>query len=134
MDLQGEYTKWIGTDTHDETFKILKELWNSFQILRPWNKESKEPKYLICDDRNVGLGSWIGEGAFDTIRQSCFRSRNFNPAQPRYRTFQKELLAIIDSLHIVEAQLRGYKCVILTDHKPLLPFIQRTRESYKLRR
>ena len=57
LKLQGEYTKWIWTDTHDQAFKRLKELVNSSQILRPWNNECKEPKYLICDTSNVGLVS-----------------------------------------------------------------------------
>jgi hypothetical protein len=133
-ELQGEYSKWIWTDTHDKAFKRLKELVNSPQILRPWNNESKEPKYLICDASDVGLGSWIGQGTLDSIRPACFHSRKFNPAQLRYPTFQKELLAIIDSLHFFEAQLRGNKFVILTDHKPLLTFTQRTPDSQKLRR
>ena len=86
-ELQGEYTKWIWTDTHDQAFKRRKELANSLQILRPWNNESKEPKYLICDANDVGLGSWIGQGTLDAIRPSCFHSRKFNPAQLRYATF-----------------------------------------------
>ena len=56
-ELREEYTKWIWRDTHDQAFKRLKELVNSSQILRPWNKESKEPKYLICGASDVGLGS-----------------------------------------------------------------------------
>ena len=107
---------------------------NSSQILSPWNNESTEPKYLICDASNVGLGSWIGQGTLDAIRQSCFHSRKFNRAQLRYPTFQKELLAIINSLHFFEAQLRGHQFVILTDHKPLLTFMQRRPDSQKLRR
>ena len=55
-ELQGEYTKWIWTDTQDQAFKRLKELVNYSQILRPWNNESKEPKYLICDASDVELG------------------------------------------------------------------------------
>ena len=32
-ELQGEYTKWICTDIHNQAFKRLKELVNSTQIL-----------------------------------------------------------------------------------------------------
>ena len=46
--------------------------------------------------------------------------QKFNPVQLRYPTVQKELLASIDRLHFVEAQLREHKFVILTDHKLLL--------------
>ena len=123
-EILGEYTKWVWMDTHAQAFKRLKELVNSSQILRPWNNESQESKYLICDASDVELGSFIGQGNLDAIRPSCFYSRKFNPPQLRYSTFQKELLAVIDSLHFFEAQLRGHQFVILTDHKPLLIFMQ----------
>ena len=86
--------------------------------------ESKQLKYLICDASNMELELWIGQGTLDPIRPSCFHSWKFNPAHLRYSTFQKEFLAIIDSLHFFEAQLKGHKFVILTDHKPLRTFIE----------
>ena len=87
---------------------------------------------MIYDASDVGLGSWIGQGTLDAIRPSCFHSRKFNPAQLRYATFQKELLAIIDSIHFFEAQLRGHKWVILIDHETLLTLMQRTPDGQKL--
>ena len=128
-ELQGEYTKCIWTDTHNQAFKRLKERMNSSQILTPWNNESKESKYLICDATDVGLGSLMGQGTLDAIRPSCFHSWKFNPAQLRYTTFQNELLAIIDNLHLFDAQLRRHQFAILTDHKPLLTFMQQTPDS-----
>ena len=133
-ELQGKYTKWIQTDTHDPVCKRLKELVNSSQILRPWNNAYKEPKYSVCDASDVELGSWIGQGTLDAIRPSCFYSQKFKPAQLRYPTFQKELVPIIHSLYVFEVQLSGHQFVILTDHKPLLTFTQRTPDSQKLRR
>ena len=68
------------------------------------------------------------------MRPFCFYSWKFNPAQLRYSTLQKELLAIINGLYFFEAQLRAYKFMIMTDHKPLLTFIERTTDSRKVRR
>ena len=110
------------------------ELLNPSQILRPQNNEFKEPKYFICDTSDAGLGSGIAQATLNNIRPSCFYSRNFDPVQPHYSTFQNVLLAIIDTLHFFEAQLRGDKFVILTDHKLLLTFMQGTPDSQKLRR
>ena len=56
-ELLGEYTKWIWIDTHDQAFKRLKKVINFLQILRPWNNESKELKYLICNTSDVELES-----------------------------------------------------------------------------
>ena len=88
---------------------------------------------MICDACDVGLGSWIGQGANDDIWLSCFHSQKFNPAQLRCLTFQKEWLAIIKTLYFFEDQLRGHQFVIMTDHKPLLPIVQRTPGTGKLR-
>ena len=66
---------------------------------------------------------WIGQDTLDAIRPACFYSWKFTFAQLRYTTFQKELLAIIDSSHIFVAQLREHKFVILADHKPLFTYM-----------
>ena len=42
----------------------------------------------------------------------------------RYPTIQKQLIAIIDSLHFFEAQLGGYRFVIVMHHKPLFKFVR----------
>ena len=73
-ELQGEVTKWFWRNTHDQACKSLKEVVNSSQILKGENNESKEPKCVICDTRDVGLGSWIGQGTLDAIRPSCYHS------------------------------------------------------------
>ena len=104
-------------------FKKIKRTNEFSDILTTQNKESKEPKYLIYNACDAGRGLWIGQSMLHTIRPSWFCSWIFKPEQPRYPTFQKELLAIIDSLHLFEAQLRGHKFIILTDYKVLLTFM-----------
>jgi len=52
----------------------------------------------------------------------------------KYPTYQKELLAIVDSLKFFEAQLREYKFTVLTDHQPLLSFLRPRQTSQKLAR
>ena len=103
-------------------------------MIEPWHNTSKEPKYLICNASDIGLGSWLGQGTLDRIRPARSHYRKFNPAQLSYATLQKELLAITDSLKFCEAQLRGTKFPIPTVHKPLETFIDRTQASQKLRR
>ena len=52
----------------------------------------------------------------------------------KYPTYQKELLAIVDSLKSFEAQLRDPKFTVLTDHQPLLSFLRPRQTSQKLPR
>jgi len=119
-ELQGENAPWRWTDTHTTALEKMKELVNSPQILKPWNHFSKEPKYLVCDASDIGIGSWIGQGELGSIRPCRFHSRKFSPTQLKYPTYQKELLAIVDSLKFLEAQLRDHKIMVLTHHQPLL--------------
>ena len=79
---------------------------NSPQIFKPWDYFSEAPKSLVYDASHIGQGSWIGQGEVESIRHCRFHSRKFSPGQLKYLIYQKELLAIIDSLQFFEAQLR----------------------------
>ena len=124
-ELLGEYTKWIWMNTHDQAFKGLKEGVNCSKILRPSRIKSKELQYLTCDASDMRLGSWIGQDTLAAIRPWCLHRRNFNSELLRYSSFQKELLPIIDNLHVLEAELRVDKFMIMPYYKALLTFIQR---------
>ena len=101
-DLRGTTRTWRWTDTHLEAHNQHKELINNSQVIKPCDNTSVEPKYLIYDASDIGLGSWLGQGTLDIIRPARFHSRKFNPAQLSYRTLHKELLAIINSLMFLE--------------------------------
>jgi len=131
-ELQGENAPWRCTDTHTRALEKIKELVNSPQILKPWDHFSGAPKYLVCDAGDIGLGSCIGQGELGSIRPCRFHSRKFSPAQLTYATYQKELLAIVDSVKFFNAQLRDHKFTVLTDHQPLLSFLQPRQTSQKL--
>jgi len=133
-ELQGENAPWRWTDTHARVLEKINELVNSQQILQPWNHFSEAPKYLICDASDIGLGSWIGQGERGSIRPCQFHFRKFSPAQLKYPTYQKQLLAIVDSLKFFEGQLRDHKFTVLTDHQPLLSFLRPRQTSQKLAR
>jgi len=107
---------------------------NSPQILKPWDHFSEAPKYLACDASDIGLGSCIGQGELGSIRPCRFHSQKFSPAQVKYPTYQKELLAIVDSLKFFDAQLRDHKFTVLEDHQPLLSFLRPRQTSQKLAR
>jgi len=131
-ELPGENTPWSWTDTHIRALEKIKELVNSLQILKPWYHFSEVPKYLVCDASDIELGSWMGPGELGSIRPCRLHSRKFSPTQLKYSTYQKELLAIVDSLKFFEAQLRDHKFTVLTDHQPVLSFLLRPQNCQKL--
>jgi len=133
-ELQGENAPWRWTDTYTVVLEKINELGKSLQILKPWNHFSEKPKYLVFDASDIGLGSWIGQGELASIRLCQFRCRKLSPVQLKYPTYQKELLAMVDSLKFFKAQLWDHKFTVLTDHQPLLSFLQPQQTSQKLAR
>jgi len=102
LELQGENAPCRWMDTHTIILVEIKELVNSLQILKPWNHFSEEPKYLVWDASNIGLGSWIEEGELGSMQCCQFHFQKFTSVQLKYPTYQKELLAIVDSLNYFE--------------------------------
>ena len=122
------------TDTHLQGFNQCKELINNSEVIQPWYNTREEPEYLICNAIDIGLASLLAQGTLARIRPTRFHSGKFIPAQLSYPTLQKELLAIIDSLRFLEAQLPVIKFTIPTNHKPLETFMDGTEASQELRR
>jgi len=56
-ELSGENVPWSWTDTHSRALEKITELVNSPQILKAWDHFSEAPKYLVCDDSDIVLGS-----------------------------------------------------------------------------
>jgi len=133
-ELQGENAPWGWMDTYTRALEKIKELVNFLQILKPWDQFSEAPKYLGCDASDIGLGLWIGLGELGSIWPCQFHSPNFSPTHLRYPIYQKELLAIIDSLKFFEARLQDHNFTVFTDHQPLLSFPQPWQTSQKLAR
>jgi len=133
-ELQGENAPWRWTDTQTRAPEKINELVNSPQILKLWDHFSEVSKYLVCNASNIGLGSWIGQGELGSIRHCRFHCGKFSPAKVKYPTYQKELLAIVDSLKFFEAQLRDHNFTVLTDHQPLVSFLLPWQTSQKLAR
>jgi len=133
-ELQNENAPWSWTDTHSTALEKIKELKKSLQILKPCDHFSKEPKYLVWDASNIGLVSWIGQGELESIRLCQFHYQKFSPTQLKYATCEKELLALVDSLKLFEAQLRDHKFTVLMDYQQPLSFVLLRKTSQKLSR
>ena len=121
--------KW--TDTHVEAFNQYTELIDNGQVIQPLYNTREEPKYLICDGSDIGLGSWLGQVTLDRIRSARFLCCKFKASHFSYYTLQKELQAIIDSLNFFKGQLRWTKFTILSDHKASETFMDRPQGSQK---
>lgn len=82
------------------------------------------PLILASDASDVAMGSTLYQ-LVNSIRQPLgFFSKSFSPTQQKYSTFDRELLAIFESIRYFKPQLEGRIFSVETDHKPLVNAIK----------
>lgn len=90
--LQGEKT-WEWTDACDESFRKVKELITSEQVLCHY--DTKQPVKLACDASPYGLGCVLSHIMDDgTERPIAFASRSLTKAEKGYSQIDKEALGL----------------------------------------
>jgi transposase InsO family protein len=105
--------KWEWTDRHQKSFDTMKRI-ISKEVLLTY------PDFSLgfdihTDASDLQLGAVISQQG----KPIAFYSRKLNPAQTRYTTGERELLAIVETLKEFRTILLGQKITIYTDHKNL---------------
>lgn len=75
---------------------------------------------LHTDASNDAIGAVLSQGMIPHDKPIHFFSKVLNPAQTRYSTIEKELLAIILAVENFNYYLTGREFLIVTDHRPLM--------------
>ena len=108
----------VWTDVALHTFMAAKEaLANTTPLL---HHVLKAPNSIMTDISNVALGSVLQEFVGDEWRTIAYFSKNLTPAETRYSTFNRELLAIYLAIKHFRHILEGRSFFVLTDHKALV--------------
>lgn len=116
----------------EESFKTLKQKLTTYPILRHPN--FKEKFLLTTDASGKALGAILSQGEIGKDLPISYASRTLNPAEQRYSTIEKELLAIVWGVHTFRPYLLGRHFLILSDHKPLIWSLQVKDPSSRLLR
>lgn len=74
---------------------------------------------LMVDASNTGIGGALHHDTKDGLRPLAFYSTKLTPAQQKYSTYDRELLAAYLSVKHFKPWLEARHFAILTDHKPL---------------
>ena len=74
-----------------------------------------QPLKIITDASALQLGAVVAQNK----KAIAFFSRKLNPAQRRYTTTERELLAIVETLKEFRTKLLEHKIRVFTDHKNL---------------
>ena len=82
----------------------------------------------MTDVSDTAIGAVLQQHVNDTWHPISFFSRKMTPAETRYSTFDRELLAVYLAIKHFRHFLEGRPFHVLTDHKPLI-FALNTRSD-----
>ncbi|BHF81017.1 hypothetical protein SprV_0702414600 [Sparganum proliferum] len=91
------------------------------------------PLSLMADASTVAVGAVLQQHIKDSTRPLAFFSKKISPAETRYSTFGRELLAIYLAVKHFRHFLEGRDFTIFTDHKPLTFAIRSPSDKYNPR-
>lgn len=97
--------------------KVKEKLTQSTLLAHPRNDAAVN---LVVDASNFAVGGALQQCVDGVWQPIAFFSKRLNPAETRYSTFGRELLAIYLAIKYFRHFLEGRDFHILTDHKPLV--------------
>ena len=110
--------KFHWTPFHAESFEELKRRLTSAPVLV--HPDYTQDFILTTDASDNAIGGVLSQGKIGEDRPIAYASRRLNPAEKRYPTIDKELLAVVAMCKHFRHFLYGRRFIIYTDHRPLV--------------
>ena len=88
---------------------------------------------LSTDASNTHVGAVLEQTHRGVTEPLAFFSYKLSPAEAKYSTFDRELLAIIKALRHFRYNLEGKHFNVFTDHRPLVQALHRSTEAWSAR-
>ena len=105
------------SDKATAAFTTIKEtLVNATLLSHP---KPDAPTSIMADASDVAIGAVLQQRIGNDWRPISYFSKKLKPAETRYSTFDRELLAVYLSIKHFRHFVEGRKFHVLTDHKPL---------------
>ena len=111
MALVSNSVPWTWNKRHKKVFDVIKNHIAQNASILPAN--FNKPFDIHTDASNLQLGAVISQNG----KPITLYSRNLNVAQTHYKTTEKYLLAIVETLKEFKNILLGQKIKVYTDHK-----------------
>ena len=113
---------WRWTSSQEESWKRMKELLSSAEVLCAYNPTL--PLTLSCDASPFGVTAVLAHRFPDgSERPVAYASKSLSPAEKNYSLLDKEALAFAFGIKRFHALLYGRSFVLITDQKPLLALL-----------
>ena len=116
--LLGKDCKFKWTDTCQDAYKALRALLIKAPVLA-FPKEDL-PYIVDTDASDYGIGGVLSQCIEGTEHVIAYYSKSLNPAQQKYCTTRRELLAVVATLDHFKGYVWGPKFVVRTDHAALV--------------
>ena len=111
-------------DTQQETsFEEIKKLVTSSPVLAFY--DSKRETILSVDASSYGVGGVLLQRHGKILRPVAYCSRTLSPTERNWAQIEKELLAAVFASEKFHIFLCGLQYTLETDHKPLIPLINK---------
>ena len=101
----------------DNAFKQAKELLVTATLLN--HPAPDAPTCIMTDASDVAVGAVLQQFIDGMWKPISYFPRKLNPAESRYSTYDRELLAIYLSVWHFHHFIEGHVFHVVTDHKPL---------------
>jgi hypothetical protein len=107
----------LWTPKCEESFLKLRSLLTSSPILRA--PDYTLPFTVQTDASDIGLGVVLSQVVHGIEHPVCFLSRKLLPRERNYSTIEKECLAIVWGVQMLDPYLFGTMFTVQTDHNPI---------------
>lgn len=143
LGLSGFYRRFILKYSHvgkplfnllkkDQKFEWSNECQEAFETLKKKLCEApilvfpdfSQEFLLFTDASGVAIGALLAQGSIKKNNAIAYFSRALKGAEINYSTYEKEALAIHDSIKHFRQYLYANKFTVITDHKPLLTMLE----------
>ena len=115
--LKGKSVSLTWTDEATASFNATKEALANASLLAYPTPDA--PICLMTDASDTAVGAVLQQYTRGSWSPISFFSRKLSPAENRYSTFDRELLAVYLAIRHFRHHLEGRQFHVLTDHKPL---------------
>ncbi|KAL1447860.1 hypothetical protein WDU94_015626 [Cyamophila willieti] len=120
LHLKGQFTPdtpLIWTDQMDKAFSTCKQTLIQDTVLAFPDPDMQLS--IMTDASATAVGGAVNQIQNGIVRPLAFFSRRLSPAEEKYSTYDRELLAIYATIHRFSFLLEGRPFTIFTDHRPL---------------
>ena len=129
--LEGKSQTLTWTDEATASFNATKDALAKASLLAYPTPDA--PTCLMTDASDTAVGAVLQQNINGTWQPISFFSRKMTPAESRYSTFDRELLAVYLAIKHFRHFLEGRQFHVLTDHKPLTYALNSRTDRYSPR-